>query len=317
LIYIVRRLLTTVVSLLAVSVLVFALLHLAPGDPATVVAGPDATPQDIDAVRHRLELNDDLAVQYGRWLSRAARGDLGDSYILGRPVADLVLQRVGSTAQLVLCAMLLTLAISFPFGVLLAATRAKQGRAALRLLAAVALSIPPFVTSILLIFWLSVVWPIFPSGGSVALAEDPLSSLGFVALPALALALPNAAVLATLLGTDMRRTLAEPFVVTAHAKGLPRRRVIWRHAVRASLTAYVVHSGVVFGSMLGGALVVEAIFARAGIGDLLVQAVLTRDYPTAQALLLLTVSAAILGQFIAEMINARLQGRTRTSGQTP
>ncbi|MDQ7903682.1 ABC transporter permease [Phytohabitans sp. ZYX-F-186] len=309
--YYLRRLLGVLATLLVVSLLVFSLLQLAPGDPATVVAGPDATPEQIAAVRANLGLDAPFLSRYGGWLGDALRGDLGTSYTLGQPVTDLIGQRLGSTLQLVIAAMLLMGVLSAAAGVVLATGRNGAVRAAVDYLTTLALSVPPFVSSIILIFAFAVIWQVLPSGGEASITADPGGALRFLVLPALALALPNAAVLARLLATDMRRSLQEEYVLTARAKGASRRRIVWRHALPASLNLYIVQLGINFGNLIGGALVVEAIFARAGIGGLLVDAVTTRDYPTAQAVLLLTVAAAILAQMVSEMVIARVDPRVK------
>jgi peptide/nickel transport system permease protein len=312
--YYLRRLGGVLVILLVVSLIVFSLLQLAPGDPALIVAGADATAEQVAAVRANLGLDRPFLSQYLSWLGGALTGDLGTSYVVGQPVAELVGQRLESTLQLVITSMVLMVLLSAVAGVVLASARRGPMRPLVESVTTFALSIPPFVSSIILIFTLAVVWPVLPSGGEVSLLEDPAESVRFVLLPALALALPNAAVLARLLATDMRRSMQEEYVLTARAKGASRRRITWLHVVPASLNAYIVQLGINFGNLVGGALVVEAIFARAGVGGLLVDSVTTRDYPTAQAVLLLTVAAAILAQLLAELVTARVDPRVQVGG---
>jgi peptide/nickel transport system permease protein len=167
------------------------------------------------------------------------------------------------------------------------------------------------VSSIVLIFVFAVVWKVLPSGGEVSFTSDPVRSLKFMLLPALALALPQAAVLARLLATEMRRAAQEEFVLTAQAKGASRRRITWRHILPYSVGLYIVQLGINFGTLIGGALVVEAIFARAGVGGLLIDAVNTRDYPVAQAVLFLTVTIAIVIQLLGEVVLSRIDPRIR------
>lgn len=311
--YYARRLAGVAGILLVVSILVFALLHLAPGDPARIVAGADATPEQVQAVRANLGLDRPVAVQYLSWLGGIVTGDLGTSYVLGRPVAELIGQRLGSTLLLVVSAMALMTVISAVGGVILASSRGAV-RAVVDGATTVALSIPPFVSSIILIFVFAVIWPVFPSGGETPLVVDPGEALRYVAMPALALALPNAAILARLLATDLRRSTQEEFMLTARAKGSAPARLTWLHAFPASLTSWVVQLGINFGNLVGGALVVEAIFARAGVGGLLVEAVTKRDYTTAQSVLLLTVAAAILAQLVAEIVTSRIDPRIKVGG---
>jgi peptide/nickel transport system permease protein len=307
--YLIRRLAGTIALLWVVSVAVFGLLHLAPGDPAAVVAGPDATPDQVDQVRQRLGLDRPLISQYVTWLGHVLRGDLGTSYVLNRPVRDLIADRVGSTVQLVLLAMIIMVAISLAAGIALSVGRRPAVRGALDLVMTVALSIPPFVSSILLIFLLTVIWPAFPSGGQVDFFSNPADSLRFLFLPALALALPQSAVLTRLLSTEIRRATQQEFVLTATAKGASRPRIVWSDVLPDSIGPYVVQLGINFGTLIGGALVVEAIFARAGIGGLLIDAVTKRDYPVAQGVLLVTIAVAVLMQLAGQLALSRIDPR--------
>lgn len=308
--YLLRRLIGAVILLLAVSIAIFALLHAAKGDPASIIAGQDATQEQVDLVRKQLGLDQPLPVQYFQWLGGAVHGDFGTSYILGRPVAELMLQRIGSTIQLVASAVLLMVIVSLAAGVALTSRR-KGLRNAVDYITTVMLAVPPFVSSIVLIFALSVLVQAFPPGGEADFLSSPLDSIHYLILPALALSLPNSAILARLLATDMRRAQQEEFVLTARSKGASPRRIVWRHEIPYSLSAYVTQIGIAFGALIGGAVVVEAIFARAGIGGLLIDAVNHRDYPTAQAVLLLTVSVAIVVQFVTEVIVSFLDPRVR------
>jgi peptide/nickel transport system permease protein len=175
----------------------------------------------------------------------------------------------------------------------------------------VALALPPFVSGIVLIFVFAVTWRVFPSGGDASLIAAPADALRRLVLPAVALALPGVPVIARLLSTEMRRSQDQEFVLTARAKGAGRQRITWRHVVPNSLTQPIIEVGMRISHLLGGAVVAEAIFTRAGIGNLLTQAVQARDYPLAQVLLMLVVATAIIVQLLVELVIAALDPRIR------
>lgn len=308
--YIGRRLLATVVTLFLASVIIFLLLRLAPGDPASVLAGPDAGTAQVNAIRHELGLDQPLAVQYLQWIGGVLTGDFGMSYSVNQPIGGLLLQRLPSTVELTVAASILMIGAGVLFGILLA-TRVRLIRPVIDALSTVALSSPPFVSGIVLIFVFAVVLRTLPSGGDAPVLTAPGESLSRLVMPAVALALPGAAVVARLLATEMRRVREGEFVKTAVSKGMSVRRVFLRHLLRSSLGAAVVEMGIRVGEMLGGAIVVEAIFVRAGLGSLLVKAVEERDYPLAQAVLLFAIGAVILIQLISDLVVAALDPRIR------
>lgn len=312
--YTLRRLTGAIGVLLIASVAVFALLHLAPGDPATVLAGPDATPQTVAAIRHQLGLDRSVPHQYVSWIGQLFSGHLGDSYTIHQPIGSLIAQRVGSTLQLTVAATVLTLVLGVAMGVALATSRRRVVTQTLDYLATLALALPPFVSGVILIFLFAVVWKVLPSGGYVALGQQPGEALRRLILPSIAMALPSAPVIARLLAAEMRRVAQQEFVLTAIAKGAGRRWITWRHIVPNSVGPAIIELGIRIGQLLGGAIIAEAIFARAGLGSLLVQAVESRDYRLAQVLLLLAISAAILTQLVAELCIAAIDPRVRVGG---
>jgi len=314
--FVLQRLLSAVVVLAVVSVLVFSLLHLAPGDPAVVLAGADADPQTVATIRTQLGLDRPLVTQYGEWVGQLLTGDLGRSYTLGQPIGELIVQRLPGTIQLTIAATLLMTVFGLVTGVVLATTRSRLLRQGIEYLATLALALPPFVSGVVLIFFFAVVWQVLPSGGDASLVDTPASAIRRLILPAIALALPAVPVIAQLLATEMRRAYDQEFVLTALAKGANRRRITWRHVMPNSLGPAIIELGIRVGHLFGGAIVAEAIFARAGLGSLLVQAVQTRDYRLAQMLLLLAIAAAIAVQFVAELCIARIDPRIRLGGKS-
>lgn len=312
--YALRRVIGAIGVLLIASIVVFALLHLAPGDPATVLAGSDATPATVEAIRHQLNLDQSVPAQYLSWLGQILSGHLGDSYVIHQPIGTLISQRIGSTLQLTVAAALLTLVFGVAMGVALATTTNRVVTRTLDYLATLGLALPPFVSGIVLIFVFAVVLKVLPSGGYTAFGEDPGEAMRRLILPSIAMALPSAPVIARLLAAEMRRVAQQEFILTAIAKGAGRRRITWRHVVPNSIGPAVIELGIRIGQLLGGAIIAEAIFARAGVGSLLVEAVQTRDYRLAQVLLLLAIAAAILTQLVAELCIAAVDPRVRIGG---
>lgn len=312
--FVARRLLAAVVVLFVVSIVVFGLLHLAPGDPAAVLAGPDATEETVDAIRAELGLDRSPVAQYVEWARQLATGDLGTSYTIQRPISELIGQRIGSTVQLTIAATILLVVLGVGMGAAMATTRSRILRGVLEQVSTFCLALPPFVGGVVLIFLFAVVWQVLPSGGDAPFLTEPRESLERLILPALALALPSAPVVARLLATEMRRGRDQEFVLTALAKGASQRRVTWRHVLPNSLGPAIIEVGIRVGHMLGGAIVAEAIFARPGLGSLLIRAVTSRDYRLAQVLLMLAVAAAIVAQLVAELLIARTDPRVRLGG---
>lgn len=309
--YVLRRLLGGLSVLFVASIVVFGLLQAAPGDAAQILAGPDASTETVSAIRTELGLDRPPIVQYFEWLGQLASGDLGRSYVIDRPITELISQRLPSTLQLTVLATIIMVILGILMGVALATSRSRIVRQTIDFLATVALALPPFVSGVVLIFLFAVVWQVLPSGGDAPLITETASSLRRLILPSIAMALPGAPVIARLLATEMRKARDQEFVLTALAKGASRRRVTWRHVVPNSLGPAVIEVGIRIGHLFGGAIVAEAIFARAGLGSLLVQAVQSRDYRLAQVLLLLAIAAAIVIQLVAELILARVDPRIR------
>lgn len=312
--FLIRRVPSALLVLFATSVLAFVLPRLAPGDPAAAVAGPDATAAQIAAVRADLGLDRPMVVQYVHWLGGVLHGDLGTSYITGRPVSALIADRFGSTVQLALAAAVLMLVIGVALGVAAGSSRRLWARSLLDVTCTVLLATPAFLTGLLLALLLGVAWRILPVSGEVSLAADPEIGVQYLILPALALALPQAASMARLIQTAMLQARTEEYVQTAVAKGASPRRVTVRHVLRNSLSTALVSFGMRLGELLGGAIVIEAVFARNGLGSLAVTSSGQRDYLVVQALVLLAVAVAVVSQLLTEIGLSLLDPRIRLEG---
>jgi peptide/nickel transport system permease protein len=312
--YALRRVPSALLVLLIASVLVFGVLRLAPGDPAVVLAGPDASAATVAHVRASLGLDSSLPVQYWTWLTGLSTGDLGTSFILGAPIATLIGHGLGNTLELTAAALVLALLGGGVAGVLLGTARHKGVRALLGGAVNLALAVPPYVTGVLLVLLFAVTFRVLPASGHESLLADPVIGVQYLLLPALCLALPTGAVLARFLAAALRKSGQEDYVRTGHGKGLTERRLLTRYTLPGALPSVITVLGIQIGQLLGGAIVVEAVFAWPGIGQLLLQAVLGRDYLLVQDLLLFAVGVFVVLQTLTDLVQAGLDPRVRIGG---
>ncbi|MFF1360331.1 ABC transporter permease [Streptomyces sp. NPDC058297] len=309
--YFLRRLPSALLVLALASFLIFAILRLVPGDPASSLAGPDASAETVAAIRRQLGLNEPLFTQYGSWIADLVRGDLGPSYAIGGDTADLIRDGLGATAELTVGALLFVIVLGAGFGILGATSRSRWVKAAVHVATTGALAVPPFVTGVLLVLVFAVLLGVLPPGGRVSVLTAPDLGAQYLLLPSLCLALPGAAVLGRYLKDGIERTLAEDYVRTATAAGIGPRRLLWRHALPNALPPVVTVLGMQIGHLLGGAVLVEAIFAWPGLGQLAEQGLTRRDYPVVQDLLLLLVTVFVLVQLLTDAVYAWLDPRIR------
>ncbi|MEU6642599.1 ABC transporter permease [Saccharomonospora sp. NPDC046836] len=309
--YLLRRVPSALLVLFATSVLAFVLPRLAPGDPAVTIAGPDATAAEVAAIRADLGLDRPMVTQYLHWLGDALHGNFGTSYLTDRPVTQLLLDRAGSTVQLAILAALLMVVLGLGLGIIAGSVRRRSARSALDLFSTTLLGTPPFLSGLLLVLLLGIAVPLLPVSGEVSLFADPVIGIQYLLLPALALALTQSAAIARLVRSAMDQARGEDYVQTAIAKGASDTRVTLRHVLRNSLSSALVTFGIRFGELLGGAIVVEAIFARNGLGTLAVTSVNQRDYAVLQAITLLAVAIAVITQLLTEIGLAALDPRIK------
>jgi ABC-type dipeptide/oligopeptide/nickel transport system permease component len=311
--YIIRRLLQTVPVLVVTSLSVFLLLRLIPGDPASVIAGPDASPSEVAVVRQSLGLDKPLPQQYVLWLKHALTGDLGTSYMTHRSVGSLIKLAAPATAELALAAFILTLAIGVPLGIMAGVRTNSIWDVGLAGFAAVMQGIPNFVLGViyLLVFTLALGW--LPPGGRVDPLVQPLEGLRSLILPAITLGLPGAAIYARFVKTALAEVMTQDYVRTARAKGLAGFNVVVRHALRNALLPSVTIAGIQFGRVLGGTVIIEAIFAWPGMGRLALDAISDRDYILVQGIILLLVLAAVLVNLLTDLSYGILDPRIRAA----
>lgn len=309
--YLLRKIPSALLVLLLASLLIFAILRLVPGDAAESLAGPDASAESVAAIRHQLGLDQPFLAQYASWIGDLLTGRLGPSYAIGGQVADLIGSGLGPTVELTLGALFFTVSLGLLLGVLGATSRRPWVQALVRALTTGFLAVPPFVTGVLLVLVLAVGLAVLPSGGRVGFLTAPDLELQYLLLPALCLALPSSAVLARYLKDSLEHALGEDYVRTATAAGVPARRLLWRHALPNALPPVVTLLGMQTGQLLGGAVLVEAIFAWPGLGQLADQALTRRDYPVVQDLLLLLVAVFVVIQLLTDVVYALLDPRIR------
>lgn len=313
--YVLRRLLSLIPVVFGVTVLVFLIIHLTPGDPARIMLGAAGRPEDVENLRHELGLDQPIYVQYARWLERAAHGDLGRSIALRRPVLDEVISRFKNTLLLSTAAML----VSFPFGIAVGVLSAvRRGSLIDRiaiLFATVGLSLPSFWFGMVLIMiftvqlrWLPGTGMTSPIGGG-----DVADIAKHMVLPTLALSVIPLAVIARYTRSAMLEIVSQDFVTTARAKGVSERRVILRHVFRNTLVLIVTMLGLQVGFLLAGAVYVENVFSWPGVGQLLVDAILKRDFPLVQGGVLLVALSYVGINLLTDLIYAYLDPRIRLS----
>ncbi|MGO4588881.1 ABC transporter permease [Paenarthrobacter sp. 2TAF44] len=311
--YLIRRLPAMLVTLFAASILIFLILRLAPGSPAATIAGPDASAEQIHAVEEKLGLNAPLPQQYGTWLIGLVTGNLGVSIINDQPITTLIGSRVESTLLLALAATVLMSLLGITLGVLGGSSRSARLRSYLDAFYSVLLSLPTYVTSVLLLVLFGVLIPVLPISGEATFEDGIGEVLTYLVLPATALAIPHAAVIGRLLQNSMQEAMHEDYVRFGIAKGLSRARILWLHVLRNSMGTAIVAIGIRFSGLLGGAVVVEALFSRNGLGQLMIGSVLSRDYVVVQDLIMLAVAIAVIVQALSEVALASMDPRIRLS----
>ncbi|MFK7600928.1 ABC transporter permease [Deinococcus sp. SM5_A1] len=306
-----RRLLSSIPTLLIVTVIVFAMVKLLPGDPARLILGQEATPQALAELRRSLGLDRSLLQQYLSWLAGAVRLDFGTSLTDNSSVSRLIAQKLPVTLELSLFAMLISLVIALPAGIVSAVRRNTWIDRVLTLLALSGISLPNFFLGILLIYLFSIRLAWIPASGYTSLLENPGRNLLLLLLPAVTLGLGSAAVLTRYLRSSLSETLNQDYVRTAHAKGLTVRHVISKHALRNALIPFLTAFGLQLGGLLGGAVITEQIFSIPGFGRLLVDAVFTRDLPVIQGVVLVSAVAVFLVSFLVDLSYAAVDPRIR------
>jgi ABC-type dipeptide/oligopeptide/nickel transport system permease component len=299
--YIIRRLLLLVPVVLFVSFITFMLIHLVPGDPARVLLGEDSTPAALAALRQQLGLDKPLYEQYALWLNQAVHGNLGDSIQLHQPVLQAILQRLPVTLELGVAALLFSLVLAVPLGIVSATRRGSRLDWLLNVGSLLGTTIPPFVLGLLLILFFGVIIRVFPPGGYVPFTDDPLENLRDLILPMIALGSATVAVNFRQVRASMLDVLGQDYIRTARAKGLREQHINYRHALPNALLPLLTLVGLQVGAILAGAVVIETIFLWPGVGQLAVTSILSKDYPVVQGVVLLSAFSYILINLLVDL----------------
>jgi peptide/nickel transport system permease protein len=299
--YFIRRLVTVLPTLVFVSMLIFGLQQLLPGDPAQILAGEDQNPELIAQLREKMHLDKPLPVQYGYWIGGVLQGDLGESARTGQPVLELILQKLPVTVQLAFMSMLIALLISIPAGIVSAVKRGSVWDHSATVFGLAGLSMPNFWLGILMILFFSVELGWLPASGYVSPFENLGANLAAMIMPAIVLGTGIAAVLMRHTRSSMLQVLATDYVRTARAKGLRERVVVGKHALRNALTPVITLAALELGTLLSGAVLTEQVFTIPGFGKLIIDAVFNRDYAVVQGVVLVTATAYILLNLLADM----------------
>ena len=311
--FILRRTLGFVLTLLVVSVVVFAAMNILPGDPALTILGMDATDDALAALRDQLGLNEPVVTRYALWVWNALRGDFGLSHSFKVPVAGLIAERLPMTVSLALAGMTMTLLIALPAGILAASNHRKAADWGVMFLSQLGIAVPAFWLSILLVLLFAVKLRWLPPGHFPGWG-DPVAAIRSLILPTVALGLVQSAVLARVTRSSALEVMRLDFVRTARASGLSRARVLWHHVLPNALVPIVTIIGMQFAAVVTGTIVIENVFSLPGLGRLVFQSISNRDLPTVQALVMMFAGIVVTANFIVDllyvMIDPRLKVRT-------
>ena len=306
-----RRLTALMVTLLVASLLIFLLLEILPGDPATVILGVGAQEDTLRALRAELGLDLPAPVRYLNWIDEVLQGNLGRSYTYDTPVQELLLNRVELSLPLALLAILLSTGIAIPLGVFAASRHRKVADTGIMGFAQLGVAVPNFWFAILLILLFSVKLGWFSAGGFAGWDAGWIPAFKSLVLPAIALALPQAAILARVTRSSVLETVQEDYIRTARAKGLSRSQALWRHAVRNALIPVVTILGLQLSFLLAGTIIIENVFYLPGVGRLLFQAIAQRDLMVVKNLVLVLAATVVLINFLVDLLYAVLDPRLR------
>jgi peptide/nickel transport system permease protein len=304
-----RRAAQVIPVLILATLVVFLLLHLVPGDPAVTLAGENATEAHIAEIRHIYGFDQPLLMQYLHWLANAAQGDLSHSLISSESVRTSILQHFPATLLIVGLAMLLSIAIGVPLGILAATHQGGPIDTAVTSLASLGVALPNFWLAMILVGLFALQLNLLPATGAAALTEDPISALRHAILPAVALSAGGIAEVVRQLRSALLEVLSSQFVRTLYAKGLPPRLILWKHVLRNVGVTLLTVLGILFNRLLGATVVVEAVFAIPGLGSLIVQAAIAKDFPVVQGVVFAMVLVVILTNLLIDVFYSLLDPR--------
>lgn len=301
--YLIRRLILMIPVVIGMTIIVFLILHLAPGDPVDLIVGPNVTPEVYESIRRKLGLDQPLIIQYLRFMKSVVKGDLGVSILQERPVIELILERLPVTLQIGFAGFLITFVIAIPTGVLAAVNRNTIIDYSCMTGAMLGISLPTFWFGLLLMYFFAYKMRLFPISG--------YGSLKHLILPAFALGLTNAAITARMVRSSMLEVLKQDYIRTARSKGLAERVVIYQHALKNAMIPIITLMGLRLGWIIGGSVMLEIVFSIPGLGRLMVESILSRDYPVVQGSMIVLTSSIILANILADILYAVVDPRIR------
>lgn len=310
--YVVRRVGQTVVFAGLISVLIFSMIHAVPGDPVLTILGDEGASQEkIEALRRTLRLDRPLPVQYADWLGDALQGDLGESLISGRSIAEDVAKRLPRTFELIIVAVVLSLAVGIPAGIFAAVRRDRVGDWVVSMVAMLGLSTPVFVTGTLMILAFSLELRWFPSTGYVSFSEDPLAHLQRLVLPSVSLATTTSAIVMRMMRSSVLEIVSLDYIRTSRAKGLAERVTLFKHVLRNAIIPVIAIVGVQVSTLIGGTVLIEFIFNWPGLSSMLITAIAQRDYPTVQGVVLVIALLVLLINLLVDLSYSLFDPRVR------
>lgn len=301
--YIVKKLILMIPVLICMTVIVFLILHLAPGDPVDLIVGPNVTPEVYHNIRNKLGLDQPLVVQYFKFISNLIRGDLGTSILQQRPVSEIIIERFPVTLELGLTALVLSFIIAIPAGIVAAVNRNSWPDYTCMSGALIGMSMPTFWLGLLLLYFFAYKMRLFPVSG--------YGTLRHLILPAFAMGLTDAAVTARMVRSSMLEVIRQDYIRTARSKGLSERVVINQHALKNALIPIVTLLGLRMGWLLGGSVILENVFGRPGLGRLIVDSILARDYPVVQGAMVVLTASIMMGNILADILYAVVDPRIK------
>lgn len=312
--FLLRRFGLMIVILFLVSVIIFSLVHLTPGDPARMMLGQEATPEALEALRNKMGLNDPLHIQYFNWVKDIVQGDFGNSLIDNTPVLSIILQKLPVTIQLTIFSFFIALVIAIPAGIISATKKGTFFDYFGTTFALSGVSIPPFFLGILLIYIFAISLGWLPPSGYVAPWEDFQKSMMLMILPALCVGVRLSAEITRMLRSSMLEVLGADYIRTAYSKGILGSSVVLGHALKNALIPVVTVSGLQLATFLGGAVITETIFAVPGLGRLVIDAIMSRDFPVVQGAVLFMAMIVVTVNFLVDILYSVLDPRIKLSG---
>lgn len=309
--FLVRRLLLAIPVILLVTVMVFSLLHLLPGDPATVILGQEATPEAVAALREELGLNKPIVVQYLNWLGGVLQGDLGRSLVDRSPVSELIMQRLPATLELTIGTFAVAILIAVPAGILSATRPGKWVDYMSTMFALGGMSIPHFWLGMMFIVLFAVKLGWLPASGYVPFFENPSANLAAMIMPMVATGLRESAILMRMLRSSLLEVMHADYIRTAYSKGLKEQVVVLRHALKNALVPVVTTSGLIVAGLLGGLVITESIFSIPGFGKLIVESIYNRDFVTVQGAILVSALLVVVVNLAVDILYAVIDPRIK------